>query len=295
MSASQSPPATGSTGVAPSAFVGRVRSRIGAPYRVAGEWAVADPSPVSFRPAELVAWAAARLRSRVPLAIDPVGLYWQCVDAGTVIERGAAASIEGALLFRFATTSGAHAPPRDRAARRSVVTAEVAVTTGEGDLVHVDLAAGVVRALVAPFAATHAALVPGLEYPSDVAPLAGRIDALGRDAPGFRMRADLPWLREGVRGNAVATAQALLIAGGSVEQARLGPTGTFDSGTARAVTAFQQRVRSEHGAMLPVDGSIGPATWGWLFVYAGATADGQGAAKGVATEVGSDDPAESTP
>jgi peptidoglycan hydrolase-like protein with peptidoglycan-binding domain len=80
-------------------------------------------------------------------------------------------------------------------------------------------------------------------------------------------------LREGGRGNAVATAQALLITGGSAEQARLGPTGTFDSGTARAVRAFQQRVRSDHGAMLQVDGSIGPATWGWLFVYATATGD----------------------
>jgi hypothetical protein len=269
MSASQSQPATGSSGASASAFAERVRSRIGVPYRVDGPWTLADPSPASFRPAELVAWAAARVHDVVPLSTDVVELYWQCVDACTIVERGAAAATEGALLFRFATTSGEAAPPRDRRARWSVVTAEVAVTTGEGDLVHVDLAAGVVRSPVAPFAATHAALVPGLEHPADQAALATRVDLIGRDTPGFRLRGDLPWLREGARGESVATAQGLLIAGGSPEQARIGPTGSFDAGTARAVRAFQQRVRSERGSTLPADGSIGPATWGWLFVYAG--------------------------
>jgi len=269
MTASQRPPTTGSTGVAPSTFVERVRSRMGTPYRAAGEWVLANPAPPALRPAELIAWSVARARGPVPLAVDVVDLYWQCVDAGTVIERSAAEKIEGALLFRFATTTRSSSPSRERWARRSVVTAEVTVTTGDGDAVTVDLASGVVRIPIAHVPATHAALVPGLEYPAEASSLMGRVDAIGRDTAGFVLRGDLPWLREGVRGALVAQAQALLITAGSSEQSRIGPTGTFDRGTAQAVNAFQHRVRSERGASVAADGSIGPATWGWLFVYAG--------------------------
>jgi hypothetical protein len=272
MTASPSPPATGSAGVAPSSFVERVRSRIGTPYRVTGEWAVADPSPPAVRPGELVAWAAARVHGPVLLAPDVVDLHWQCADARTAIELGAVASIEGALVFRFATTTRSSSPPREASARRSVVTADVAVTTGEGDAVAVDLASGVHRTPVAVLGATHAALVPGLAYPGEVASLAGRTDPAGRGTPGFRLRGDLPWLREGVRGTHVARAQALLIAAGSAEQSRIGPTGTFDRATAHAVSAFQHRVRAERGASVPTDGSIGPATWGWLYLYADGAA-----------------------
>src|SRR4051812_43009887 len=183
MTAIQRPPTTGSTGVAPSAFVERVRSRIGTPYRAAGEWVLANPAPPALRPAELIAWSVARARGPVPMAADVVDLYWQCVDAGSVIERSAAEKIEGALLFRFATTTRSSSPSRDRWARRSMVTGEVAVTTGEGDAVTVDLASGVVRIPVSQVAATHAALVPGLEYPSEVSALPGRVDAIGRDTP----------------------------------------------------------------------------------------------------------------
>ncbi len=110
--------------------------------------------------------------------------------------------------------------------------------------------------------------MPGLDYPPEVAALAGRTDPAGREIPGFRLRGDLPWLREGVRGTIVAQAQALLIAAGSAEQSRIGPTGTFDRATAHAVSAFQHRVRTERRASVATDGSIGPATWGWLFLYA---------------------------
>ncbi len=268
MSASQSPRANGSAGVAPSSFVERVRSCLGTPYRLTGEWVIADPAPPALRPGELVAWAAARLHAPVPLAPDVVDLYWQCVDAATPIEPSRAAAIEGALVFRFATTTRSTSPPRDASERRSVVTAIVAVVTGEGDAITVDLAAGVHRLPIGRIAATHAALVPGLDHPPEVAALAGRTDPSGSEVPGFRLRGDLPWLREGVRGAVVAQAQALLIAAGSAEQSRIGPTGTFDRATAHAVSAFQRRVRTERGASVANDGSIGPATWGWLFLYA---------------------------
>jgi general secretion pathway protein A len=85
----------------------------------------------------------------------------------------------------------------------------------------------------------------------------GRASVLWRDFDGLG-----PTLRPGVRGVAVAHLQELLR---RVGMEGVAPTGTFDAGTAKAVTDFQRQHR------LDADGVVGPLTR--IVLYAGAGSD----------------------
>jgi general secretion pathway protein A len=85
----------------------------------------------------------------------------------------------------------------------------------------------------------------------------GRASVLWRDFDGLG-----PTLRPGVRGAAVAHLQELLR---RVGMEGVAPTGTFDAGTAKAVTDFQRQHR------LDADGVVGPLTR--IVLYAGAGSD----------------------
>jgi hypothetical protein len=85
----------------------------------------------------------------------------------------------------------------------------------------------------------------------------GRASLLWRDFDGIG-----PTLRPGVRGAAVAHLQELLR---RVGMEGVSPTGTFDSGTAKAVVDFQR------AHQLDADGVVGPLTR--IVLYAGAGSD----------------------
>jgi cell wall-associated NlpC family hydrolase len=185
---SQENSSAGRAGVSSGELVRLLCAQEGKPYVFGAEVSPDDPDPATLDCSEILEWACARL-GVVPRVPDGSWLqYRHCARAGLAVDVARALRTRGALLFSFSSDPEAGGRP-DRA--------HVAVSLGNGHTVE----ARGVRHGVGVFPPrqgwTHAAFLPGVEYP-----------------PFWR-------LRPGDRGEDVRALQALL--GGLALDGAYGP------------------------------------------------------------------------